>query len=74
MKVAVWAEVGILIGYKRSHIFKVYIPSRKGPTENKIIQSSNVRFDKRGLITKPLLKDNTNIPILIKNRGESIKN
>ena len=69
-----WAKVGILIGYKGSHIFKVYIPSKKGPAENRIIQSLNIRFNKRGLITKPLLKDNTDILIPAKNRGESIKN
>ena len=68
------AEVGILIGYKGSYIFKVYILLRKGPAENRIIQSLNIRFNKRGLITKPLLKNNTDIPIPTKNRGESTKN
>ena len=74
MKVTVWAKVGILVGYKGSHIFKVYIPLRKGPAKNRIIQSLNIRFNKRGLITKPLLKDNTDIPIPAKNRGKSTKN
>ena len=66
--------MGILIGYKGSHIFKVYIPLRRGPTENRIIQSLNIRFNKGGLITKPLLKDNTDIPIPTKNRGKSTEN
>ena len=69
-----WAKVGILIGYKGSHIFKVYIPLRKGPAKNKIIQSLNIRFNKRGLIIKPLLKDNTDILIPTRNRGKSTKN
>ena len=66
--------MGILVGYKGSHIFKVYIPLRRGPAKNRIIQSSNVRFNKGGLITKPLSEDNTNIPIPAGNRGESTKN
>jgi hypothetical protein len=56
--------VGILIGYKGSYIFKVYIPLRRGL----------IKFNKKGLITKPLLKDNTNILIPTKNRGKSTKN
>ena len=74
MKVAAWAKVGILIGYKGSHIFKVYIPLKKGPAENRIIQSLNIRFNKRGLIIKPLLKNNINILIPTRNRGKSTKN
>ena len=66
--------MGILIGYKGSHIFKIYIPLRRALTENRIIQSLNIKFNKGGLITKPLLKDNTDIPILAKNRGKSTKN
>jgi len=74
VKVAAQAKVGILVGYKRSHIFKVYIPSRKGPAKNRIIRSLNVRFNKRGLIIKPLSEDDTNIPIPARNRGKSTKN
>ena len=66
--------MGILVGYKGSHIFKVYIFLRKGPAENRIIQFLNIRFNEGGLITKPLLEDNTNIPIPIGNKGESTKN
>ena len=66
--------MGILISYKGSYIFKVYIPSRRGPTKNIIIQSLNIRFNKGGLITKPLLKNNFNILIPAKNRSESTKN
>ena len=32
----------------------MYIPTRSGPPESKIVRSSNVRFDEGGLITKPL--------------------
>ena len=74
MKVMAWAKIGILVGYKGSYIFKVYIPLRRGPAENRIIQSLNIRFNKRGLITKPLLKNNTDILIPARNRGKSIKN
>jgi hypothetical protein len=47
-------KVGILVGYKGSHIFRVYVPLRRGPVESKIVRFSNVRFNERGLITKPL--------------------
>ena len=66
--------MGILIGYKGSYIFKVYIPLKKEPIKNRIIQSLNIKFNKGGLITKPLLKDNTNILIPAGNRGENTKN
>ena len=66
--------MGILVGYEGSHIFKVYVPSRKGPIENRIVQSSNVRFDEGGLITKPLPDEDTDISIPAGNRGESSGN
>ena len=66
--------MGIFIGYKGSYIFKVYIPLRRGPVKNKIVQFLNIRFNKGGLIMKPLLKNNTNIPILAKDRGKSTEN
>ena len=66
--------MGILIGYKKSYIFKVYIPLKKRPTKNRIIQSLNIRFNKKDLITQPLLEDDTDILIAAKNRGESTKN
>ena len=68
------AKIRILISYKGSHIFKVYILLKKGPVKNRIIQSSNIRFNKRGLITKPLSENNTNVPTPAKNRGESTEN
>ena len=43
------AEVGILVGYNRDYIYRVYIPSRK---RNKIARTSNVRFNEYGMITK----------------------
>ena len=66
--------MGILIIYKGSYIFKVYITLKKGPIKNRIIQSLNIRFNKRGLITKPLLKDDTDVPTPAKNRGKSTEN
>ena len=69
------AKVGILVGYKGSHIFRVYVPSRRGPVESRIVRSLNVRFDEGGLITKPLPeeedKEEANIQIPVKNRGEA---
>ena len=50
------------------------MPLKRGPTKNRIIQSLNIRFNKKGLIIKPLLKDDTDIPIPAKNRGKSTKN
>jgi hypothetical protein len=38
------------------------------------VQSLNIKFNKRGLIIKPLLKDNIDILIPAKNRGKSTKN
>ena len=74
MKVAAQAKMGILVGYEGSYIFKVYIPLRRGPTENRIIRSLNIRFNERGLIIKPLLENNTNILIPVKNKGKSTEN
>src|SRR5438045_541601 len=49
-KVAPRAEVGILVGYDGEHIYKVYVPSR---ARDKIVRTSNARFDKGGLIMDP---------------------
>lgn len=46
------AEIGILVGYKGEHIYRVQVPSRRT-----IVQSLNVRFDKEGLVTDPLYKE-----------------
>lgn len=50
-KLAERAEVGILVGYEGEHIYQVYIPSRKGNWRNRIVRTSNCRFDENGLIT-----------------------
>ena len=70
------AEVGILVGYEGNYIFKVYVPSRKGAPENRVVRSSNVRFDEGGLITKPLPlpEEEANISIPMGTRGEVTKN
>jgi hypothetical protein len=51
------AKVEILVSYKGLHIFKVYILLRRGLVKSRIVRLLNVRFDKEGLITKPLLKE-----------------
>ena len=57
-KTAIRAEVGILVRYEGQHIFKVYVLTRGRGEDNKIVRSLNVRFNKAGLITKPLPEDN----------------
>jgi hypothetical protein len=49
------------------------MPSKRGLVKSRIICSLNVKFDKRGLITKPFLKKDkkANIQIPVKNRGEA---
>ena len=43
------AELRILVRYEGTHIYRVYVPTRRG---EKIVRTSNVRFDERkGLIT-----------------------
>ena len=50
------------------------MPLRREPIKNRIIQFLNIKFNKKSLIIKPLLEDNTNIPIPAGNRGESTEN
>jgi hypothetical protein len=67
-------KVRILVGYKGSHIFRVYVLLRRGPVESRIVRSLNVRFDEGGLITKPFPKEDeeeADIQIPVKNRGEA---
>jgi hypothetical protein len=49
-KLVTRAKVGILMGYKGAHIYRVYMPSR---ARDKIMHTSHVRFDKGGFITVP---------------------
>jgi hypothetical protein len=35
----------------------VYVLLKREPVESRIVRSLNVRFNKKGLITKPLLKE-----------------
>jgi hypothetical protein len=69
------AEVEILVGYKGSYIFKVYMSSRRGLVKSRIVRFLNVRFNEEGLITKPLLeekdKKEANIQISVRNRGRA---
>ena len=52
----------------------MYTLLKRGPAKNRIIQSLNIKFNKRGLIIKPLLEYNTDILIPAKNRGKSTEN
>jgi hypothetical protein len=72
-KVTRRAKVKILVSYKGLYIFRVYVLLRRGPVESRIVRSSNVRFNKRGLITKPFLKKDkeANIQIPVKNKGKA---
>jgi hypothetical protein len=49
-KIAPRAEMGILVGYKSHNIWRVYLPRRHG---TKVVCSSHVRFDERGVVTEP---------------------
>ncbi|KAI0995961.1 hypothetical protein K3495_g12220 [Podosphaera aphanis] len=62
------AEIGILVGYEGSHIFRVYVPSRKNG-----IRSSNIRFDEDGYITSAPneLPSDLGEPEFSENRRES---
>ena len=44
------AEIGILVGYEGEHIYRVWIPGRKGFAGH-IVRTSNARFDENGLVT-----------------------
>ena len=68
------AKVSILIRYKETYIFKVYVLLRQGLLKNQIVQLSNIRFDKRGLIIKLLLEEEANISIPIRTRGGEAEN
>jgi hypothetical protein len=47
-KLAPYAEVGILVGFKGHYIYCVYIPSKR-----RVVHTSHCRFDKgQGLITE----------------------
>jgi hypothetical protein len=48
-KIAPRAKMGILIGYKSHNIWRVYLPRRYG---TKVVCSSHVRFDERGVVTE----------------------
>ena len=59
------AELKILVKYENTHIYKIYVPTRR---KEKIVRTSNVRFnEKKGLITnkkkkKELTSTNQNPP------------
>ena len=67
------AEIGILVGYKGEHIYRVWIPGSSG--QGRIVRTSHVRFDEGGLITDPaddsLDHQDTEIPIEI--RGKDVQ-
>ena len=46
------AEMGILVEYEGTHIFKIYIPLQRDLLKNRIIRFSNVRFNEKKFITK----------------------
>ena len=46
----------------------------RGDIQIKVPRILNIRFDEGGLITKPLLEDDIDILIPVRNRGESTEN
>jgi hypothetical protein len=51
------------------------MPSKRRPVKSRIVRSLNVRFNKKGLIIKPLLKEKdkkeANIQISVKNKSKA---
>jgi hypothetical protein len=45
------AEVGILVGYEGSSIYRIYMPPKLGRGKGRIVRTSHVRFDESGIIT-----------------------
>jgi hypothetical protein len=59
-KLEPYVELGILVGNKSNYIYRVYILSKR---RDKIIYSSNCKFDKKGVYTNKyvhLYKSNNN--------------
>ncbi len=52
-KLVARAEVGILVGYKGVHIYRVYMPLR---ARDKIVYTSHIRFDEGGFVIMPDFK------------------
>jgi hypothetical protein len=49
-KIAPRTEIGILVGYESHNIWRMYLPGCHG---TKVVCSSHVRFDERGVVTEP---------------------
>ena len=61
-------EIVILVGYKGEYIYQIQVPG-SGGSRGRIVRSSYIRFDKRGLITDSTLSD-FDILIPDKDRGD----
>jgi hypothetical protein len=49
-KITSCTKIGILVGYKNHNIWRIYLPRRYG---TKVVCSSYVRFNERGVVTEP---------------------
>jgi hypothetical protein len=60
-KLAPRAQVGILVGYEGTHIYRVFVPNPRG-SSGKIIRTSHARFDEGGIITASSASDDEAVP------------
>jgi hypothetical protein len=67
-KITPRTEMGILVGYKSHNIWRVYLPGRYG---TKVVCSSYVRFNERGVVTEPF-PAGSNIP-KTRSKGETVQ-
>jgi hypothetical protein len=67
-KVAFRAKISILVGYKSHNIWKVYLLRYHG---TKIVCSSHVRFDERGIVTE-LFPAGSSMPET-RSKGETVQ-
>jgi hypothetical protein len=67
-KIAPYTEISILVGYKSHNIWRVYFP---GCYRTKVICSSHIRFDERGIVTE-LFPAGSNMP-KTRNKKETIQ-
>jgi hypothetical protein len=66
-KIASYTEIGILVGYENYNIWRIYLPGRYG---TKVVCSSYVRFDERGVVTE-LFPAGSSMP-KTRNKGEIV--
>jgi hypothetical protein len=67
-KITSCIKIGILVGYKSHNIWRIYFPGYYG---TKVVCSSYIRFDERGIVTE-LFPAGSSMPET-RNKGETIQ-